>query len=49
MEQERCEAYGGQRSSISYKLKELTQAEMNNTEGEGRTGVPKVMYVVTYT
>lgn len=45
MEQERGEAYGGQRSNIGYKLKDLAQAEVNNTEGEGRTGVPKVIQV----
>jgi len=33
---------------MSYKLKEMAQAEMNNTEGEGRTGVPKVIHVHSY-
>lgn len=45
MEQEKVEAYGDQSSNISYKLKELSEAEMNKTEGEGSTGVPKGIYV----
>lgn len=43
--QEKGETYGGQSSNISYKLKELSQVEMNKTEGEGSTGIPKGIYV----
>lgn len=45
MEQEKGEAYGGQSSNISYKLKELSQVEMNKTEGDRSTGLPKGIYV----
>lgn len=46
MEQERGEVYSGQRSNISCKV---AQAEMNNTDGEGRNTVWKIVHVYSYT
>lgn len=41
-------SYGGQKSNMSYKLKELAQAEMNTTEGEGRASIHDVIHVYCY-